>query len=372
MQTIICTGITGSDRLGCLEATKEYARAHGRDLRIIDSWEIAQEVSKRPVDEATILNQPEADRQRIFKDVYLEISRRLERDRQNERPNQEKSVVVATHATFLWRSTYIKAFPENLLNPLRPDLFITITHDMERIKSNLDSDAHRRFREITLTDVLYWRDREVTETLSWVQKFKKKYFLISHNEPPETLYGVLFRPRAKKIYASYPMSHVSKRQTEAAGNLVVELRKRGFVVFDPGSLNDVAYVDRVRGKGGRGEGKAIERTKKQMQTLLEIVGDQTVKTDYLLIDQSDLVVVYYPSVTQRQNIKGNGKVATSVYVPLSAGVICEMVHGFHSGKRVYAIWLPQDTPSPFFRYHCERIFGAKKQLLAYLERYYGQ
>jgi len=369
MQTIICTGITESDRIGCLEATKAYAQAHGQDLRIINAWEVAQEISREPIDKGTILNRPESYRQQLFEDAYREISCRLDVIRRSEKPGNKQFVVIATHTTFFWRSTYLEAFPEHLLTTLKPDLFVTIIHNLKDIKHNLDHDPYHRFEDMTLADILHWRDREVTNTSAWARNFRKRHFRIAHNEPPETLYGVIFRPKAKKIYASYPMSHVSKRQRDAASELISELRRRGYVVFDPGSIDDAGYVDQLLSQRTDKE-PATGNTKDELGSLADNVGDQTVKLDYLLIDQSDLVVVYYPSVTYEKYIKERGKVVASMYVPLSAGVICEMVHGHYEGKKVYAVWLPREAPSPFFRYHCQKVFKSKKQLMQYLKRYH--
>ena len=61
------------------------------------------------------------------------------------------------------------------------------------------------------------------------------------------------------------------------------------------------------------------------------------------------MVVYYPTTT------------------LSAGVICEMKEAIHMGKRVYALWLPEQPPSPFFTRYCTRWFREEEALFAYLE-----
>lgn len=370
MQTIICTGITGSERIGCLQVTKAYAQTHGRDLRIINAWKVAKEISREPIDEATILNRPEAFRQRLFEDVYCEISRQLDKVRNKGKPKDEQYVAIATHTAFFWRSTYLEAFPEHLLANLHPDLFVTIIHNIKDIRNNLDHDPHHRFEDITLTDILHWRDREVTNTSRWARNFKKKHFRVAHDEPPEILYRVIFRPEAKKIYASYPMSHVSKKQREAASELIADLRKRGYIVFDPGSIDDAGYVDQLASQRTDKEG-ATTNTEDELRSLADDVGDQTVKLDYLLIDQSDLVVVYYPRVTYEKYVKERGKVVASMYVPLSAGVICEMVRGHYGGKKIYAVWLPKDDPSPFFRYHCQKVFKSKQGLIHYLGKYYS-
>ena len=77
---------------------------------------------------------------------------------------------------------------------------------------------------------------------------------------------------------------------------------------------------------------------------LDHIDGQIVDRDYKLIAQSQTVVVYYPTTT------------------LSAGVICEMKEAIHMGKRVYALWLPEQPPSPFFTRYCTRWFREEEAL----------
>ena len=82
------------------------------------------------------------------------------------------------------------------------------------------------------------------------------------------------------------------------------------------------------------------------------------------IQQSDLVVVYYPKVAHTEAETGGG-----FYIPLSAGVICEMVHGHRKGKRVYQVWLPESDPSPFFTFHCKEWFRGTAERVGHLREH---
>jgi len=78
---------------------------------------------------------------------------------------------------------------------------------------------------------------------------------------------------------------------------------------------------------------------------------QVVTRDFLMIGQSDFVIVYYP-------IK-----------KLAAGVICEMFYGHDLGlKKVYA-WHKHE-PSPFFEYLCtdNKVFTSKKDFITFLKK----
>ncbi len=82
---------------------------------------------------------------------------------------------------------------------------------------------------------------------------------------------------------------------------------------------------------------------------LDHIDGQIVDRDYKLVAQSETVVVYYPTTT------------------LSAGVICEMKEAIHRGKRVYALWLPDQPPSPFFTRYCTRWFRSEDALFDYMD-----
>lgn len=142
----------------------------------------------------------------------------------------------------------------------------------------------------------------------------------------------------------------------------------GYVVFDPASIDDAKHVGELHEKLRSKTGTITER---ELFRIAEVVGDHTVDLDYRLIEQSNMVVVRYPSVEYKKFIEEKDKVAPAIYVPLSAGVICEMVWGHNKGKKVFAAWLPKNIkPSPFFRYHCkpQPFFTSEDDLLSYLRK----
>lgn len=354
MKVVVCTGISGSERIGCSTDLRVYAKGQGKEIEIIDMWEILKKVAEQEIDEATILNLPEHVRMPMLEKAFEVTARDLEQKRESEK-DELKCVVIAAHACFHWKTDYLRAFPDHLLSKINPDILITIIHNLKDIKTNLEKNNSRRFVGINETDILYWQKREIDETISWARNLKKKYFAIARNEPADTLYKVIFEEAKKAIYFSYPMSFVSEKEKRKAVELIKGLRKMGFVVFDPASIDDVKHVDSLL--------KSDPRSK-LFQDLAENVDDQTVKLDYIMIEQSNIVVSRYPAM----ELPAPESHSDGVYIPLSAGVICEMVHGFNLGKRVYAVWLPRTEPSPFFTFHCRKWFRTEKELLEYLAK----
>jgi hypothetical protein len=358
MKCVICTGMTGSERRQYLNQLKAFVK-EGEGLEILDPWFITKELHT-DINEATILNINDEDRLAYFKDSYRIIAGRL--DELRKQPN-DGVAVVPMHSVFYWKSTFKDAVKDEFVEWLSPDLFITIVHNMRAVKENLDSDAYARFPDITFPEILFWRLRETQETSRWAESFRKPHVVVARNEPLETLHGVLFTKK-KRIYFSYPMSHVTAREMSKAKKLIRKLRNMEYIVFDPDSIEDAKYIGELD-KQLRAETGPI-RTRDELSNIAKIVGEHTVGLDYQLINQSDMVVVRYPSVEYQKYIVEKDKVTPAMYVPLSAGVICEMVRGHYSQKKVFAVWLPEVEPSPFFKYQCFKLFGSEQELLDYL------
>jgi adenylate kinase len=351
MKVIVCTGISGSERREYLSEIKDYAKEKGKDLEVIDLWRKMNDVTNGDIDEATILNLPNDERMMILGKA---LNTTVEEIKKGQKESGGKCVLIAAHACFHWKTDYLKAIPDNLLKNVNPDILVTIIHNLKDIKRNLDENSSHRFVGTHETDILYWQNREIEETHNWADSLDltRNNYVVARNEPAETLYRIIFEEERKKIYFSYPMSYSGER--DEATKLIGTLREMGYIVFDPASIDDVKYVEDL-----------VKSNPDLYEDLAKNVDDQTVKIDYLLIDQSDMVIVRYPE----EKLSGYKNRSDGMYIPLSVGVICEMVHGHYGGKRVYALWLPEKDPSPFFEFYCKKYFRKEKELLEYLAAY---
>ena len=93
------------------------------------------------------------------------------------------------------------------------------------------------------------------------------------------------------------------------------------------------------------EGKEFKIPLREIEDAKEDIVDQVVARDYKLINQSDIIIVYYP-VTY-----------------LSAGVLSEINYGFTHNKEVYAIF--PHSVSPFLKYYTTKIFKSVDELIEY-------
>jgi hypothetical protein len=211
-----------------------------------------------------------------------------------------------------------------------------------------------------LWELLAWRDEEehITKTFAMIQK--KKHFVICREDPPETIYNIIFEPNVKKTYLSYPISAGDSVALQKVREFRDTLRKN-MVVFDPLAIKDiewltVALAERKQGKStieipftnDQGmEGKTVFNID-DLEKVEEYIKDQTIIRDYNMISQSDFVTSYYydPNIN-------------------SPGVQREIKYAKENGKEVF-IYYPKKEMSPFLEKDISEQFLDDTELLQFL------
>lgn len=371
MKVIVCTGIKGSERREFLSEVKQYAKERGRILEPIDVFDVIKRISPEPIDEATILNEPLQQRQERTQKAYKVIAQQIKDIRKQKWTDDSYAVVVLARAAFRTPGQTLREIPVRLVRSLKPDMYVTVVQGLKRLKANLDKDPDVTFRDLPLISMLTWRYDEIDETSKWAKPPDQPHYTVNREEPAETLYKLIFTPKAKKFYASFPITHASSREIQRARDFIALLRSKNCIVFDPLTIDDEDYLRELLQQRGVGQGILADSSEADVNALVTEVGSQTVFRDYKLIDQSDGLIVRYVGKKYLRYVKQTGQVVPDIHVALSAGVICEMVHGHRGRKRVYALWLLRDLlPSPFFRHHCyqNRIFCSEQELIRDLHR----
>ena len=344
---IFCTGISGSGRAEYLrEFVKWSEEKHSQNIKMINIGDLMFETAKKlgqDIKEEKILDLSELTlkwlRAAVFERVIGEVEKK------------PGIYVVSTHASFRWRRYLLPAFDFFYLNKLSPDLFITVIDSIVDIKKRLENTRQWRGR-LRLRDIITWQDEEVFITKILAEYQRKPFYVIPRRQPPSTLYDILFS-RKKKVYLSYPMTHVE--DYESYMERVSKFKKKlseYFVVFDPGYIDDYGLL--VEAYKALSEGKEyvdMNGFRISLSEVMEVekdLRDQTVRRDFMLIDQSDVVVVYYTLPT------------------LSPGVLSEIIYSFTNNKDVYLVFTPSNRVSPFFEYFSTRIFFKEEQFFDFL------
>ena len=124
--------------------------------------------------------------------------------------DQHEHVLVNTHATFRWRHGLFAAFDFDQIKAFKADLYITLLDNVESVHQRLlrDHDIDH-----TLKDIIVWREEELlaTEIIANITRGYGHFFMLSRGrELPttQTVYRLMFEPKRRKAYLSFPMSHV--------------------------------------------------------------------------------------------------------------------------------------------------------------------
>jgi len=364
----IVTGQVGMDKKPYLARVADFAGEQGETLKLLNVGDIMY-ADARDVPPGQILNLPlsrlNSLRRSAFKEVIAE----------SQGPEH---VMVNTHATFRWRHGLFSAFDFDQVRKLDPEIFICLVDNIEvvhhRLHAEHDIDA-------TLKDCMVWREEEIlaTELLSQAVE-GSKFYIVSrgrHADTTRTMFRLICRPDMKKVYPSFPMSHVVDMPDVLAEiDAFRAALSEHFITFDPGDVDEKLLLDRALAAAREGNidqyldvtphtfGGA--KTKEQpirvrVREVLDIAGDidgQIYMRDFKLIDQADMIVSYVPELpgTDGKMIPG-----------LSSGVERELQHAFEHAKEVYVVWKPSKPPSPFITETSTKVFTSTAEALEHFE-----
>ena len=361
----VVTGQIGIDKKPYLEKVAELGGEQGKDVQLFNVGNMMY--GEGPdIRSGRILDLPLSRlaslRRAAFKDIISSTT-----------PVEScPDVIVNTHATFRWRHGLFSAFDFDQVSDLNANMFICLLDNVEVVHDRLHAEHDI---DATLKDCMVWREEEiiVTELLANAMGCQDEFYILSrgrHQDTADTALRLITRPELRKVYPSFPMSHVMDMPDVLAEieHFRSELAKH-FVTFDPADVDEKLLLDNGlaaarEGKdwievephafGGRSGGDVI---KVSVREILDIAGDvdgQIYMRDFKLIDQSDMIVSLVPELAG--GIPG-----------LSSGVERELHHAFEHTKEVYVVWKPKKNPSPFITETATKIFSSVDEALAYFE-----
>jgi hypothetical protein len=255
---------------------------------------------------------------------------------------------------------------------MRPDLFICLVDNIETVHERLHRDHEI---DATMKDCMVWREEELLATELMSQAVPgSDFYIVSrgrHASTVRTMFRLVCRPAMRKVYPSFPMSHVVDMPEVLAeiDGFRAKLAEQ-FITFDPGDVDEKLLLDRALEAARQGQeffdhaphtfggGKATAKPLRvRTREVLDIAGDidgQIYMRDFKLIDQSDMIVSYIPELPG--GIPG-----------LSSGVERELQHAWEHTKEVYVVWRPTKAPSPFITETATRIFRTVEEAVTHFE-----
>lgn len=362
---VVVTGQIGMDKKPYLEGVARFAGQQGESLKLYHVGDMMY-AEGRDVRPGKILDLPisrlNSLRRAAFKDVIAGS-------------RDDKNMIVNTHATFRWRHGLFSAFDYDQMRLLNPDVFVCLVDNIEMVHHRL----HREHEiDATLKDCMVWREEEIlaTELLSQAIPSSRFYILSRgrHETTTRTLFRLACRPGMRKVYPSFPMSHVVDMPDVLAEiDAFRAALAEHFISFDPGDVDEKLLLDRAiaAAKDGKefldvephsfGGARSAPPIRVRVREVLDIAGDidgQIYMRDFKLIDQSDMIVSFIPEIPGKDGKDIPG---------LSSGVERELQHAFEHTKEVFIIWKPKKNPSPFITETATRVFRTVDESLRYFE-----
>ncbi len=354
-QRVVVTGQVGIDKKPFLEGVIDLAKEKGTEAVLCNVGEMMY-VEAPDIVPGRILDLPisrlDALRRAVFRDILALAEK-------------SKNIIVNTHATFRWRHGLFPAFDHDLIKKLQPNLFITLVDNVDAVHLRLIKDHEINH---SLKDLLVWREEEIlaTEVLATVTRGPGCFYVLARGNSQrniETMYRLIFEQRYKKVYASFPMSHIADEpELQDEIDLFRRTLHEHFICFDPGDLDEKRLHD-LAIKSAEENQRYVkvkvcgEEIQLEVAQILSAAGDihgQIYARDFKFIEQSDMIISYIPADSSGRPL-------------LSSGVERELQHAYESTKEAYVIWRSKKEPSPFITETATRVFADLDEAMEYFK-----
>lgn len=220
--------------------------------------------------------------------------------------------IIACHLTFRWRAYLTRGFDPHLMTGIDQwlRLFVTVIDGVDDVHKRLTATdwGTRKRLELALS-----RDEEVFITSLLADVYRRPHYIVARQEPPDNISELILNPWKPRAYLSFPITAL-KGDDEARKTIekVRDTIRQWLVVFDPYAIKDYDLTYQVP----------------EMAAIAEELGEQTEQRDFRFIDQSEVLIAFFPKA-----------------VP-SKGVEAELRHAKTTGKVIYLCY-PKKTGGPF-------------------------
>jgi adenylate kinase len=355
---IVVTGQVGVDKKPFLELVASLAHSRGEAVRVFHIGDMMY-AEARDVRQGRILDLPLARlgalRRSVFKDILAEVAK-----------HQQDTIIVNTHASFRWKHGLFPAFDHDQMLALDAHMYITLVDNVDAVHERLTREHDVPH---ALKDILVWREEEIlaTEVLASAVRGHGSFYVFARGNGDatlESLFRLIVRPETKKVYPSFPMTHVlDLPDTLAEIDAFRATLGEHFITFDPGDMDEKRLLSFAQAalQAGRPKfsvvvhGREVEFDVAEMNSLARDIDAQIYARDFKLIDQADMIVSFIPELP-------TGKPG------LSSGVERELQHAFEGTKEVYVVWQPRAEPSPFITETATRVFPTVDALLTHFQQ----
>lgn len=353
---IVVTGMVGVDKKSYLQKVCQFAAKKGKDILLCNVGE--QMYAEAPdIPAGKILDIPmkrlSSLRRSAFKDIIAKAKKA---------PN----VIVNTHATFRWRHGLFPAADFDQMRQLGADMYICLIDGVIALHKRL-CDEHST--EHTLKDLIVWREEEIigTEMLCKGIDENIPFYCLARGaeqETIETFYKLALERTGMKAYLSFPMTHIDDMENAKEEiDKFRKLMKQFFTCFDPGDLEE-SYLPLYARQATQKKADFIEVTAlgqkvrldlREVQQIERDINSQIYARDFLLIDQSDMIISFIPMLA-------GGRAG------ISSGVERELQHAHEAAKEVYVIWTAKQRPSVFVTQTATKVLNNLESSIEFFKK----
>ena len=352
---IVVTGMVGLDKKSYLQRLCELAGQRKRDIVLCNVGDMmyaeATDIPPGKILDISLKRLHQL-RRSVFKDIIAKA-------------RTAGNLIVNTHATFRWRHGLFPAVDFDQMRALNADMYVCIIDGVASLHSRLASEHSIGH---TLKDLIVWREEEIigTEMLCKGINDKTPFYCLARGaeaETTEAFYRLIFEPNIKKAYLSFPMTHL--HHSDHAGEQIERFRraiKRVFTCFDPAELEESLLLLLAAKASAEGRdfvevttlGQKVRLGLEQVNQIEPDINSQIYSRDFMLIDQSDMIISLIPT-------HDDGKPM------LSSGVERELQHAHEAAKHVYVIWTAKQSPSVFVTQTATKLFGSLDQAVEFFK-----
>lgn len=353
---VVVTGMVGVDKKSYLQQVCQFAADKGKKVLLCNVGEMMY--SEAPdIPNGKILDIPmkrlSSLRRSVFKDIIVKAQKT---------PN----LIVNTHATFRWRHGLFPAVDFDQMRQIGADMYICLIDGVVALHARLISEHSM---EHSLKDLIVWREEEIigTEMLCKGVSESVPFYCLARGaeeETIETFYRLVFESKGKKAYLSFPITHVADmKDVQKEINEFRLLMKKLFICFDPADLEESHLPHYAHKAAEQGTyfvetttlGRKIRLDLAQVQQIERDINSQIYARDFLMIDQSDMIISFIPTLA-------DGRAA------ISSGVERELQHAHEAAKEVFVIWPAEQPPSVFVTQTATKVFPNTKIAIEFFKK----
>lgn len=395
-QRILMIGQSGLEKSQYLNELQSILQGSGLKLTYDTIGHKMIELYNRGIDEKTILNLPRDLLEHLERQAWREILESL-------RDVNSDFHVINTHAVFRWDHGLIPVIDIDLLIQYKPNIIVCLIDDILNILYNLSKKGIYKFN---LWELFVWREEEV-----WLGKFMSQflqkllpevntmYYILPKAQGVSLMAQLLTNPDLPKVYLSFPITGISEEEQREI-NSFKDAISSSLIAFDPfaikdrmitfhyysmeeeikGDLSSVItsltnisknlskddweiYIDEdtplalIKFKNLDKLGlPSVDLLGREHLMTIRAIDAQIISRDYLLIDQSDFVIIYIKDEDGKPRI--------------SAGCQSELTYAYTHGKEVNVVYKGGERKLSPFVTQFSNVFTSVEECLIYIQEKY--